>query len=140
VPQRFDRTLVIAMLVALAGAVVFLQTMWIRAAVAAVPILLLGTRALRNSRRAKTAAELARERREDITVRAHVQELLDVLREFYNTAHMVAVGQLEASKAKAKALVVEDKLNRMMAHLLERVDDQNDPNDPSDPPVERGKR
>ena len=37
------------------------------------------------------------ERRSDRGVRQQIQELLVLIREFYNMCHMVAVGQLEPS-------------------------------------------
>ena len=62
------------------------------------------------------------ERRTDPGVREQIQQLLVLIREFYTTCHMVAVGQLEPSKAKAKAQDVERKLNMMMARMLERIE------------------
>ena len=47
---------------------------------------------------------------------------MKLIREFYTTCHMVAVGQLEPSKAKAKAQVVERRLNQMMADMLETIE------------------
>lgn len=66
------------------------------------------------------------DRRNDLNVREQIHELLKLIREFYTTCHMVAVGQLEPSKAKAKAQVVERKLNDMMSHMLERVESDGD--------------
>jgi len=63
------------------------------------------------------------ERRNNPGLRDQVHELLKLIREFYTTCHMVAVGQLEASKAKAKAQVVERKLNLMMAEMLDAIED-----------------
>ena len=62
------------------------------------------------------------ERRANATLRRQVQDLLALIREFYTTCHMVAVGQLEPSRAKAKAKVVEEKLQAMMADMLEGLD------------------
>ena len=62
------------------------------------------------------------DRRSDETIRRQVRDLLELIREFYSTCHMVAVGQLEPSKAKSKAQVVEMKLQAMMADMLERVE------------------
>lgn len=63
------------------------------------------------------------ERRTDLGVREQIRQLLDLIREFYTTCHMVAVGQLEPSKAKAKAQDVEQKLNAMMSRMLERIEE-----------------
>lgn len=63
------------------------------------------------------------ERRSDFTVREHVKSLLGLIREFHGTCHMVSVGQLEPSKAKAKAKIVEAKLSEMMTEILERIEE-----------------
>lgn len=62
------------------------------------------------------------DRRSDETIRQQVRDLLELIRDFYGTCHMVAVGQLEPSKAKSKAKTVETKLQVMMADMLERVE------------------
>jgi hypothetical protein len=62
------------------------------------------------------------DRRTNDRVRAKVAELLTLIRDFYTTCHMVAVGQLEPSKAKAKAADVERRLNQMMAEMLEEAE------------------
>ena len=67
------------------------------------------------------------ERRANATLRQQIQDLLALIREFYTTCHMVAVGQLEPSRAKAKARVVEEKLQAMMAEMLTGLDaEEND--------------
>lgn len=66
------------------------------------------------------------ERRSDPTLRRQILELLGLIREFYSTCHMVAVGQLEPAKAKAKARDVEEKLRTMMNETLERLAEDAD--------------
>ena len=63
------------------------------------------------------------ERRTDFAVREHVKSLLTLIRDFYTTCHMVSVGQLEPSKAKAKAKSVEAQLNDMMSEILTRLEE-----------------
>ena len=63
------------------------------------------------------------DRRNDPVLRRQILELLGLIREFYTTCHMVAVGQLEPSKAKSKARVVEERLRSMMADTLERLEE-----------------
>lgn len=62
------------------------------------------------------------ERRRNHDLRAQVKALLALIREFYTTCHMVAVGQLEPSKAKAKAQTVERQLSEMMAKMVESLE------------------
>ena len=66
------------------------------------------------------------ERRANATLRRQIHDLLALIREFYTTCHMVAVGQLEPSRAKAKARVVEEKLQAMMAEMLQGLDGGED--------------
>lgn len=66
------------------------------------------------------------ERRTNHDLRAQVKALLALIREFYTTCHMVAVGQLEPSKAKAKAQTVERQLSEMMAQMVESLDEDSD--------------
>ncbi|NNF12733.1 MAG: hypothetical protein HKN72_05900 [Gemmatimonadetes bacterium] len=63
------------------------------------------------------------DRRSDFAVRRHIKQLLELIRDFYSTCHMVAVGQLSPAKAKSKARHVEEKLNEMMNDMLERLDE-----------------
>jgi gas vesicle protein len=63
------------------------------------------------------------ERRTNLELREQVKALLGLIREFYTTCHMVAVGQLEPSKAKAKAQTVERQLSEMMARIVDSLDD-----------------
>ena len=63
------------------------------------------------------------ERRANKTLRRQVQDLLALIREFYQTCHMVAVGQLEPSRAKAKARALEEKLQAMMSEMLEGIEE-----------------
>ena len=71
------------------------------------------------------------ERRANPTLRNQIQDLLGLIREFYRTCHMVAVGQLEPSRAKAKARALEEKLQAMMAEMLADIEhgDEGDGDD-----------
>lgn len=69
------------------------------------------------------------ERRANRTLRRQVHDLLALIREFYQTCHMVAVGQLEPSRAKAKARALEEKLQAMMGEMMEGIDDGADTDD-----------
>lgn len=67
--------------------------------------------------------DVQQERRSNFELREQVKSLLGLIREFYTTCHMVAVGQLEPSKAKAKAQTVERQLSEMMAKIVDSLDD-----------------
>ncbi len=69
----------------------------------------------------RDAAGPERERRTNRALRLQVQELLTLIREFYHTCHMVAVGQLEPSRAKSKAHALEEQLQSLMADMLEEA-------------------
>ena len=67
------------------------------------------------------------ERRANPTLRRQVHDLLALIREFYQTCHMVAVGQLEPARAKSKARSLEEKLHVMMGEMLAEIDsDESD--------------
>lgn len=129
-PHRSPRTLVFVSLAVLAIAVVLVDDRWIRIGIVLVPAFLLARGALNTgvahlTAAAETAARRAKaeaDRRSDLTVRKQIQDLLTLIRDFYTTCHMVAVGQLEPSKAKAKAQTVERQLNAMMEHMLRQVE------------------
>jgi hypothetical protein len=124
--QTNDKPIIFLMLAVVALAIVLVDDRWVRLGFALPPAFLLARRALVGSgvRPAADAAVAtpAEERRSDRGVRQQIQDLLALIREFYTTCHMVAVGQLEPSKAKAKAQVVEGKLNEMMASMLETLE------------------
>jgi hypothetical protein len=69
-----------------------------------------------------TDEPISEERRVDLEARERVGELLELIRDFYTTCHMVAVGQLEPSKAKAKAREVESRLDDMVKEMISRVE------------------
>ena len=66
------------------------------------------------------------ERRSNPELRRQVRDLLGLIREFYQTCHMVAVGQLEPSRAKSKARRLEEKLQVMMSEMLARIEEMDD--------------
>lgn len=121
--QGNDKTTVLFMLGVMTFAVVLVDDRWVRVGLGLLPALLLAQRALSGAGVGAQGAQGAGdERRTDLGVRERIQELLKLIREFYTTCHMVAVGQLEPSKAKAKAQVVERRLNQMMADMLEQIE------------------
>ncbi len=121
--QGTDKTTVLFMLGVMTFAVVLVDDRWVRVGLGLLPALLLAQRALSGAGvGAQGPPQGDGERRTDSGLRDKIQELLKLIREFYTTCHMVAVGQLEPSKAKAKAQVVERRLNQMMADMLEQIE------------------
>lgn len=124
--QASDNVTVVFMLGVMAFAIVLVDDRWVRTGLGLLPALLLAQRALVGAGVGTTNSSSATaprdDRRADGGVQEQIQELLKLIREFYSTCHMVAVGQLEPSKAKAKAQVVERRLNLMMADMLEQVE------------------
>ncbi len=120
-PQS-DKLTVLFMLGVMTFAVILVDDRWVRAGLGLLPALLLAQRALMGVGIGDSGPPDGEERRSDTTVRDGILELLKLIREFYTTCHMVAVGQLEPSKAKAKAQVVERRLNTMMAEMLDKLD------------------
>ena len=120
------RALVVLSILVVAVAATFVERQWLRAVLVLVPALFLAQKALLRAVPAPEAPAPEppsdEDRRSDMTVRRHIRQLLDLIREFYSTCHMVAVGQLSAAKAKAKAREVEEKLDVMMEEMLSRID------------------
>lgn len=120
--QQNDKPTVLFLLAVMAFAIILVDDRWVRVGLGLLPALLLAQRALMGSGIGLASVPSGNERRADDTIRDQIQELLKLIREFYTTCHMVAVGQLEPAKAKAKAQVVERKLNAMMARMLDKVE------------------
>ena len=120
--QANDKPTILFMLGVMAFAIVLVDDRWVRVGLGLLPALLLAQRALAGSGVGGESVRPETDRRKSSSVRDDIQELLKLIREFYQTCHMVAVGQLEPSKAKAKAQVVERRLNLMMADMLEKVE------------------
>lgn len=121
-PQS-DKLTVLFMLGVMTFAVILVDDRWFRAGLTLLPALALAQRgALMGVGIGDSGPSDGEERRSDNTVRDGIHELLKLIREFYTTCHMVAVGQLEPSKAKAKAQVVERRLNTMMAEMLSKLE------------------
>ena len=114
-----DKVTVLFMLAVMTFAIILVDDRWVRVGLGVLPALLLAQRALMGVGVGSAGPPGGDERREDDGSRGQVQDLLKLIREFYTTCHMVAVGQMEPSKAKAKAQVVERRLNLMMANMLD---------------------
>ena len=120
--QENDKVTVLFMLAVMTFAVVLIDERWVRAGLGLIPALLLAQRALMGVGVGAEPPPGTGDRRADTGVRGQIQELLKLIREFYAMCHIVADGQLDPDKAKARAQVVEGQLNTMMAELLESVE------------------
>lgn len=120
------RALVALSLLVVALAAAFVEQRWLRALLVLVPAVFLAQKALLRATPATVVEPVEpppeEDRRTDMTIRRHFRQLLELIREFYSTCHMVAVGQLSPSKAKSKAREVEEKLDIMMNEMLARID------------------
>lgn len=92
---------------------------WVRVALALVPALLLAQRAWMARTAAAEAAEASpsSERRTDADVRAAIEDLLRLIREFYTTTHLLASGRLGATEARELAAAIERRLNALLAKI-----------------------
>lgn len=132
-PPTAVRVVVVLALVVVAVAAAYVESMGLRVALVVVPALFLTQQALAAAGAAggkdeaasigveEAARRLEEDRRSDLAVRRHIRQLLELIRDFYSTCHMVAVGQLSPAKAKARARDVEEKLNEIMKDMLDRV-------------------
>ncbi len=118
-PQN-DKPTVFFMLAVMAFAIVLVDDRWVRVGLGLLPALLLAQRALvggavgsgKNSSRVGAA-----DRRADVVVRGHLEELLKHFRDFYTTCHLMASGKLEPEEAKRLAGGIERRLNELLAEI-----------------------
>ena len=136
-PSSALRVVVVLALVVVAVAAAYVESMGLRVALVVVPALFLTQRALAGTASDVGARgpasevdavrrEVEKDRRSDVAVRRHIRQLLELIRDFYSTCHMVAVGQLSPAKAKARARDVEEKLNEIMKDMLDGLEDGSD--------------
>ena len=137
-PPNAIRVVVVLALVVVAAAAAYVESMGLRVALVVVPALFLTQRALaagtpsggRDPRPGSEVEAMRREleegRRSDMAVRRHIRQLLELIRDFYATCHMVAVGQLSPAKAKARARDVEEKVNEIMKDMLDGLEEESD--------------
>lgn len=120
------RALVALSLLVVALAAAFVEQRWLRALLVIVPAIFMAQKALLRATPAPVVEPVEpppeEDRRTDMTTRRHIRQLLELIREFYSTCHMVAVGQLAAPKAKKKARQVGEKLDFMMVEMLSRIE------------------
>lgn len=74
----------------------------------------------------------ANERRKDHTMRRYVEELLQRVREFYTTCHLMRSGQIQVEAALERTTKIEQELNRLLAELTSTA--KGEPAGPVRPP------
>ena len=105
----------------IAFAVIIVDELFLRAAIALVPALLLAQRSMQTST-VPIASSLRPEgldRRTDEEVRAHINDLLKELRDFYSACHLLANERIAPEEAKERAGAIERNLNRLLAEVTE---------------------
>lgn len=89
----------------------------LRVGLAFVPGMLLAQRALGSVEASSDPWAGANERRKDHTMRRYVEELLQRVREFYTTCHLMRSGQIHLEAALERTARIEQELNRLLAKL-----------------------
>jgi hypothetical protein len=118
--QKGDVFSVFVMLFLLGFAVVLVDERWLRTAIAIVPALMLVQRSLAPTATAEhTSPGHGEDRRVDAPVRAHVEELLGHIREFYTNVHMMGHGELSPEEAKGWTAQLERELNGLLARIMD---------------------
>ena len=118
--QQNDKPTVFFMLAVMAFAIVLVDDRWVRVGLGLLPALLLAQRALVGGAAGggKNASSVgAADRRTDVAVRGHLEELLKHFRDFYTTCHLMAGGNLEPEEAKRLAGGIERRLNELLAEI-----------------------
>ena len=124
--QQSDKTTVFFMLAVIGFAIVLVDDRWMRVGLGLLPALLLAQRALGGAGvgiAGKVSRVGAAERRADTGVRGQVDDLLRHVRDFYTTCHFTAVGKLDPEEAKSRALVIERRLNELLANISDGAGD-----------------
>ena len=118
--QKQDTGSILILTFVLAFAVVVIDEQFLRTAVAFVPALLLMQRAMSAGRRTEhTGLVGAANRRFDPSMRGSVDELLQYIREFYLTCHMIGTGKMTSDEAAESASEMEKNLNQLLARVTE---------------------
>jgi len=112
---------ILFMMALLTFAVVLVDERWLRTAIAFVPAMLIVQRALGYSEAAPAPRTGAADRREDMEVRTHIEQLLQHFREFYSTCHLMATGLIQPDEAEKRASELEMRLNRLLARITEEA-------------------
>ena len=107
--------------VALLTVVVLLVDEWlIRGALAFIPAMLLAQRALgAGSTKASEASTSMFDRRTDEPVRKHITTLLEHLRQFYATCHLMGSGGITPEEALHRTHDLEKDLDRLLVEVTQ---------------------
>ena len=110
----------------IALAVVLVDDIGVRAAMAIVPGLLLAQRAMQAGARDDGESGTGSEdrvpnRRGDQETREHVAELITHFRQFYATCHLFGQNEISAAEAQERTASLEKDLNRLLAKMTTGV-------------------
>jgi hypothetical protein len=120
--DKNERISVLLMVVLLAFAVVLVDERLLRTAVAVLPALMLAQKAMRAGEEAPAPAVSTTpqdDRRHDLEMRAHVEQLLKHFREFYTTCHLMSVNVLTIEAAEERAANLERDLNQLLGRITQ---------------------
>jgi hypothetical protein len=113
---------VFLMVTLLAFAVVLVDERLLRTGLAVLPALMLAQKAMGMGRPAPepvVAPSSQDDRRQDVEMRGHVEQLLKHFREFYTTCHLMSVNVLTIEAAEERATNLERDLNQLLARITE---------------------
>ena len=116
--QKGDVGSVVLLMFVLAFGVVIVDERWLRVLVAIVPALLLAQRAIlaQGQKEEQVGAE---DRRDDLDTRGAIDELIQFIREFYLTCHLMGAGKMDSEDAMEKVAAQEKDLNRLLARVTD---------------------
>lgn len=103
----------------LAAIVALVDDTLLRVGLAVLPGMLLAQQATRGSSTGADAWSGNQDRRTDQEAREHVNRLLQRLREFHTTCHLMRSNQISADAAIERAAAIEQDLNRILADLTQ---------------------
>ncbi len=115
-----DKGIVLFEVALIAVAVVLVEDIGVRVAMACVPAMLLAQRAMAAGVAEDTNPGVANsipDRRTDQDTRQRADELLKHFREFYATCHLVGGGGISVAEAQERITLLEKKLNLLLARL-----------------------
>ena len=126
--QKRDVGSVVLLMFVLAFGAIIIDERWLRVLVVLVPALLLAQRAVLAQGRKEDKVGAA-DRRAYLDTRGAIDEVLQHIREFYTTCHLIGSGEMDPEDAAEKVAKQEMALNRLLAQVTEGAREGVDPFD-----------